>query len=73
MICNFAHILCIFFHFLFFRAIDDVELVREVISEVAINGGLGHQLSLDELDHTLDRVGRIKEGLLDVDDIVDSM
>ena len=73
LICSFAHILCIFFHFLFFRAIDDVELVREVISEVAINGGLGHQLSLDELDHTLDRVGRIKEGLLDVDDdIVDS-
>jgi len=61
LICNFAHILCIFY----FSAIDDVELVREVISEVAINGGLGHQLSLYELDHTLDRIGRIKEGLLD--------
>ena len=42
----------------FAGAIDDVELIREVISEVATNGGVGDRMTLDELSHSLDRSGR---------------
>ena len=43
----------------FAGAIDDVELVREVIGEVATNGGVGNRLTLSgRLAHSLDRSGR---------------
>jgi len=42
----------------FAGAIEDVELIREVISETANNGGVGHRITLAELNATLDRDGR---------------
>lgn len=42
----------------FAGALDDVELIREIITETALNGGVGHRLTLTELNNTLDRVGR---------------
>ena len=44
-------------HF-FAGAIEDVELIREVISTTADHGGVGHRMTLAELNSTLDRVGR---------------
>ena len=42
----------------FAGALDDVELIREVITETALNGGVGHRMTLAELNNTLDRHGR---------------
>ena len=42
----------------FAGAIDDVELIREVISEVATNGGVGNRITLKGLARSLDRSGR---------------
>ncbi|KAL7543254.1 hypothetical protein ACHAXR_012560, partial [Thalassiosira sp. AJA248-18] len=42
----------------FSGAIDDVELIREVISATASNGGVGHRITLAELNATLDKQGR---------------
>ena len=42
----------------FAGAIEDIELIREVISENASNGGVGHRMTLAELNTTLDRHGR---------------
>ncbi|KAL9190468.1 hypothetical protein ACHAXT_007679 [Thalassiosira profunda] len=43
---------------LFAGAIDDVELIREVIGETALHGGVGHRMTIEELNKTLDREGR---------------
>ena len=42
----------------FSGAIDDVDLIREVITETALNGGVGHRMTLVELNGTLDTTGR---------------
>ena len=42
----------------FAGALDDVELIREVITETALNGVIGCRMTLDELNNTLDRHGR---------------
>ena len=47
----------------FAGALDDVEMIREVITETALNGGVGHRMTLDELNNTLDRHGRGYEAI----------
>ena len=42
----------------FAGAIEDVELIREVVGETTLNGGVGHRMTLNELSHSLDYRGR---------------